>query len=113
MSFSSDTKYELSKLELNNQSHKYAELYGMLLFSSKFSAREILFKTENRYTAVLFEQLLRDLFNPIIEKQSDLRPSVSSGLYKIILPVPDECKTIYEYFGHTQYDINLKNHMLH
>ena len=109
MSFSSDVKLELSKIELKNKHQKYAELYGMLLFSSRFTSREIVFKTENRYSASVFEDLLLELFNPIVERQSDLKPmSSSSGLYKIIMPVPEECKAVYEFFGHTQFDINLK-----
>ncbi|MBR1730861.1 MAG: DNA-binding protein WhiA, partial [Ruminococcus sp.] len=109
MSFSSDVKLELSKFELKNKEQKYAQLYGMLLFSSLFTSREIVFKTENRFSASIFEKLLIELFNPIVERQSDLKPNSSSlGLYKILLPVPDECKTVYEFFGHTQYDINLK-----
>ncbi|MCR5652342.1 MAG: DNA-binding protein WhiA, partial [Ruminococcus sp.] len=107
MSFSSDAKLELSKLMLTDNAQKYAELYGMLLFASRFSSREIVFKTENRYTADVFERLLSELFNPIIEKQSDLKPN-AAGLYKILLPLPDECRAVYEYFGHTQFDINLK-----
>lgn len=107
MSFSSDVKLELSKAELNKQ-QKYAELYGMLLFASRFTFREIVFKSESRGAASVFESLLTELFNPIIEKQSDLKPVGTSGLYKIQLPVPDECRAVFEYFGHTQYDVNLK-----
>lgn len=109
MSFSSDVKQELSKINLDNKAIKYAELYGMLLFASRFTFREIVFKTENRYASFVFESLITELFNLIIEKQSDLTPiKTSPGLYKILLPIPDECKAVYEYFGHNQFDINLK-----
>ena len=107
MSFSSDTKFELSKIALINSAQKYAELYGMLLFANRFTPREIIFKTENKYAAAVFEQLMSELFNPIIEKRSDLKQS-SSRLYKILMPVPNECRMVYEYFGHTRFDINLK-----
>lgn len=109
MSFSQDVKRELSKIDLHTKEQKYAQLYGMLLFSSRFTSREIVFKTENRYAASVMEKLLSELFNPIIEKQSDLKTSDSvSRLYKVLLPVPDDCKTVYESFGHSQFDINLK-----
>lgn len=109
MSFSSDVKCELSKIDLKTKEQKYAELYGMLLFASRFTYREIVFKTENRYAADVFEHLLLELFSPIIEKQSDLNPSnTTSGLYKIMMIVPDECESVYEFYGHNQFDINLK-----
>ena len=109
MSFSSDVKLELSKILLESKEQKYAELYGMLLFASRFTSRDIVFKTENRYAANVFEQLLMELFSPIIEKQSDLNPSnTTSGLYKIKMIIPDECETVFEFFGHNHFDINLK-----
>ncbi|MBQ7504189.1 MAG: DNA-binding protein WhiA [Ruminococcus sp.] len=109
MSFSSDVKLELSKIVLKSKEQKYAELYGMLLFASRFTSREIVFKTENRYAADVFEQLLIELFSPIIEKQSDLNPAnKATGLYKIMMIVPDECAAVYEFFGHNHFDINLK-----
>lgn len=107
MSFSSDVKNELSRIELDNKSQKYAELYGMLLFSSRFTSREIVYKSENRASVKRFESLISELFSPILEKYTDLNSS-SSRLYKISLIVPDECKAVYEFYGHSVHDINLK-----
>lgn len=109
MSFSSDVKNELTHFAPDNKSHKYAELYGMLLFASRFSSREIIYKSENRNSVKRFEELISELFSPILEKLSDLNvKGKSSKLYKVSLLVPDECRAVYEYFGHTSRDINLK-----
>ncbi len=87
----------------------FSECYGMLLFSSRFSSREIIFKTENRYAASRIENLLTDLFAPIIEFHKDLNPEKSrQRLCKLTLPVTDECKKIFESFGHTDKDIRLR-----
>ncbi len=107
MSFSSDVKNELSRIGLDNDSQKYAELYGMLLFASRFTSREIVYKSENRASVKRFESLVSELFNPILEKHTDLSSDVPR-LYKILLVVPDECKAIYEFYGHSVHDINLK-----
>ena len=66
MSFSSDVKQELCKIELADIKQRYSQCYGLLLFASKFSHREIVFKTENTHTANLFESLITELFTPII-----------------------------------------------
>lgn len=109
MSFSSDVKRELYNISTTEKSERVCELYGMLLFSSRFSQREIVFKTENRCSALRFESLLSEFFNPIIEKKSDLSPKKSgSGLYKLSVPLPSDCKRIFEFFGHSQKDIKLR-----
>ena len=109
MSFSSDVKQELCRVELIDEKQKYAQCYGLLLFASKFSHREIVFKTENIYTANLFESLITELFTPIIEKQSALKiKNTNSSLYKFSVILPDSCKYIYENFGHNVKDLKLR-----
>ena len=109
MSFSADVKRELCGVSTSEKSELYAELYGMLLFCNRFSSREIVYKTENKYSALRFEDLLTELFTPIIEKKSDLAPKVKdTGLYKVSIMIPDECRRIFEYYGHTTKDIKLR-----
>ncbi|MCH5298387.1 MAG: DNA-binding protein WhiA [Ruminococcus sp.] len=109
MSFSSDVKRELISADLGSREQKYAECYGMLLFASRFSAREIIFKTENHYAATRLETLLSDLFAPIIEFRKDLNPEKSKQrLCKLSLPLAEECKSIFENFGHNVKDIRLR-----
>ena len=109
MSFSSDVKRELASIEPESREQKYAECYGMALFSGRFSGREIVFKTENKYSASRFEKLISELFNPIIEKKSDLKlKKDTKALYRISVFTADECKRIFEDFGHSTRDIKLR-----
>jgi hypothetical protein len=108
MSFSSEVKQELCRITDAEHQQLYAECYGMLLFARSFSLREIIFKTENANTATRFEFFLSQLFNPILEKQSSLKIKNSSTmLYKVSVISSDECKKIYENFGHSSKDIKL------
>jgi DNA-binding protein WhiA len=109
MSFSSDVKRELSSVYPDSKEKKLAECYGYLLFAGKFSSREIVFKTENHYSASCLEQLLSELFAPVIERESKLRSSTKKqGLYKTKLIIPEECRSIFEYYGHSNKDISLR-----
>lgn len=108
MSFSSDVKKELCSIKYNDYAELYAECYGMLLFARRFTLREILFKTENFYAASRFEDFIMELFHPIIEKQSSLKIKNSNTmLYKVMVVSPEDCKNIYENFGHTKRDVKL------
>ena len=109
MSFSSDVKQELCRIELADIKQRYSQCYGLLLFASKFSHREIVFKTENTHTANLFESLITELFTPIIEKQSTLKiKNTNSNIYKFSIISPDDCRNIFENFGHNVRDLKLK-----
>ncbi len=108
MSFSSDVKRELADIKIESRSSLFAECYGMLLFCAKFSVREIIFKTENRYCAERFEFLISDVISPDVFGGDELRlKSSKQRLYKICIN-PGYCKTIYETFGHTPKDIKLR-----
>lgn len=109
MSFSSDVKQELCKLPLDDNSIMRAECYGMLLFAARFDSREIIFKSENNAAATRLEYLLTALFSPVIlEKRSALRSERGSGLYRLSVPDSDDCKRIFETFGHSERDIRLR-----
>ncbi len=108
MSFSSDVKKELCSITNKDYAELYGECYGMLLFARRFTLREILFKTENFYAASRFENFIMELFHPIIEKKSSLKIKNSNTmLYKVSIVSSDECKNIYENFGHTKRDVKL------
>ena len=104
MSFSSDAKRELCRLPLTTPEEKRAQLYGMLLFAGRFSPREIVFKTENRDSAELFRELLRELFDCECEKHSDF----TKKLYKLSVSRAADCLRVFEAYGHSERDINLR-----
>lgn len=102
MSFSSDIKKELSLAEVFDRDILKAELYGMLLFGKTFSESKMVFKTENTFACKRITMLLQNLYMPIIEKQTDLRTkNTDKHLHKVIIVDSDECKKIYEDFGHS------------
>ena len=109
MSFSSEIKKELCSAEAFDRDTLKAELYGMLLFGKSFSEDKISFKTENTYACKRITFLLQNLYMPIIEKQTALRTkSNDSHLYKIIIVDSNDCKRIFEDFGHSKSQITLR-----
>lgn len=109
MSFALDVKKELSKAENLSYSREYAETYGMLLFSRHFSSSEIWLKTKSISVAERYIYLLTKLFSPVIEKQSTLKASKNFiNLHTVSLVVPEECKKIYEEFGHSDKNPSLR-----
>ena len=109
MSFSSDIKKELCLTESFDRDSLRAELYGMLLFGKTFSDSKIVFKTENIYACKRITLLLENLYMPIIERQTDLRTrGTDKHLYKVIVVDSDECKKIFESFGHSRSQITLR-----
>ena len=109
MSFSHDVKKELSKIENNDYSRDFAECYGLLVFSRPFSASDIRIKTESISVAERFIGLCTKLFNPIIEKQSTLKATRECiNLHTINLVLPQECKTVFNAFGHDESATSLR-----
>lgn len=109
MSFSSEIKKELCTVDLYDRELLKAELYGMLLFGKTFSESKIVFTTENTYACKRITFLLQNLYMPIIEKQTALRTKSSdSHLYKLIIVDSDDCKRIFEDFGHSKNLITLR-----
>ena len=109
MSFSSEIKKELCSAEVFDRELLKAELYGMLLFGKTFSESRIVFKTENTYACKRITFLLQNLYMPIIEKQTALRTKSSdSHLYKVVVVDSDDCKRIFEDFGHSSSQITLR-----
>ena len=109
MSFSSDIKKELCKIEISDSDTLKAELYGMLLFGKIFSDSRIVFKTENTFACKRITETLQRLYMPIIEKQTDLRTKNSDKhLYKVIIVDSEECRKIFEDFGHYKSQVTLR-----
>ncbi len=109
MSFSSEIKKELCSTEIYDREALKAELYGMLLFGKHFSEDKISFTTESTYASRRITFLLQNLYMPIIEKQTALRTkSTDSHLYKIKVVDSDDCKRIFEDFGHSKTQVTLR-----
>ena len=109
MSFSSDVKKELSECQSSDIEILKAELYGILLFGKTFREDKIVFTTENSYAAKRATYLLERLYTPIIERQNALRArSGDSRLYRISVVDSNDCRRIYEDFGHSSSQVTLR-----
>ena len=109
MSFSSDIKKELCTLEIYDRELLRAELYGMLIFGKTFREDKIVFTTESVDAVRRITMLLENLYMPILEKQTALRAKSSqSRLFKISVLDSNDCRRIFEDFGHTGSQVTLR-----
>ncbi len=67
MSFCSDIKDELCKIELQEPSLKLAELYGLVLFGQAVENKYLKISTENVFVINRLQQLFSDLFGSFFE----------------------------------------------
>lgn len=104
MSFSSQVKNELVKIEYDKICCKKSLLYGMALFSKVFSFREIAFQTENEATALLFRDLLKELCN--IKANINVSPSGKS--FSILLDDRQVASKLMIFFGHDRSETSLR-----
>ena len=104
MSFSSQVKNELVKIEYESYCCKKSLLYGMTLFSKEFSYRGCMFQTENENIVMLYKRLLKELCNI----DSDIAVSPSGKNYSIVIEDKAIATKIFTFFGHDKRETNLK-----
>ncbi|MBQ7203270.1 MAG: DNA-binding protein WhiA [Eubacterium sp.] len=104
MSFSSQVKHELVKIEYDNRCCKKSLLYGMALFSKSFSFKRITFQTENESIVLLFKKLLKELCN------IDCRVLVSPSGKSFTIDIKNKMTTskIMSFFAHSEHETSLK-----
>lgn len=104
MSFSSQVKNELVKIEYEENCCKKSLLYGMALFSKMFTFREIVFQTENEATALLFRDLLKELCN--ISAKINVSPS--GKMFTIAIEDSSTAAKLMAFFGHDRSETTLR-----
>lgn len=104
MSFSSQVKNELVKIEYESYCCKKSLLYGMTLFSKEFSYRGCMFQTENENIVMLYKRLLKELCNI----DTDITVSPSGKNYSIVIEDKAIATKIFTFFGHDKSETNLK-----
>ena len=104
MSFSSQVKNELVKIEYESYCCKKSLLYGMTLFSKEFSYRGCMFQTENENIVMLYKLLLKELCNI----DTDISVSPSGKNYSIVVEAKAISTQIFTFFGLDKSDTNLK-----
>lgn len=104
MSFSSQVKNELIKIEYDTNCCKKSLLYGMALFGKSFSQRGVSLQTENENTVHLYKKLLKELCNI----DSTIVVSPSGKNYTVTIDESSDCIKLLSYFGHNPTEPNLK-----
>lgn len=109
MSFSKETKQELCLAEVFTEEQKRAMLYGMVLFSRVFTFSSISCSTESRPTAETYTQLLSEMTETIVDMSVKLtRRGGENQMYTISVPDKNDCAKIYDFFGHSRNQPNLR-----
>ncbi len=104
MSFSSDVKSELVKIEHEKYCCKKSLLYGMALFSKSFGYREIVFQSKSMETAELFGALLSELCSV----QAKITASPAGRIYTVAIRKAANAARIMAYFGHERNETSLR-----
>ncbi len=107
MSFSSDVKTELCKLENKRDCCRRAECYGLWLFSKCFSLKEAATVTENAAAA----RRMLELAAETAGVSAELSYAVSrrrNPAYRVCLPDEGSRRRLLEAFGHTGREASLR-----
>ena len=109
MSFSTETKREISGKLSTRKPLQYSELYAMLLLGRTFSPDSIVFKTENEHTYSHFIFLLNQLFRAKCEVVAPMKgESGRNRTYTVSVISPEKCRKIFEHYGHDEREVNLR-----
>ncbi len=108
MSFSSQVKNELVKIEYESPCCKKSLLYGMMLFGKSFSQQSVCLQTENEPTARLFRSLIKSLYN------IDCRITVSprGRNYTASVLSKTDAQKLFRSFGHSGAESLKINHSI-
>lgn len=99
MSFSYDTKAELTKDPISRKCCAVTESYGLLLYCNTFSNREIRIITESRELAQRLPRLFRRAFDVVFDVLP--REGETGGKQTFIIHSPEKLRTVFETFGFT------------
>lgn len=107
MSFSSEIKDELCKLENKGESCKRAECYGLWLFSKCFTLQDSAAVTEHGPTAKRMLQLAAECAGVSAQLSYGLSRRKTTA-YRVSLPEPQERERLLSAFGHTGREASLR-----
>lgn len=111
MSFSSETKKELCRIEAADCCQK-AECYGLLLFGRSFSLQSVSLTTESRETAERAAELVAGAAGVCVDVAvSPPRRGDRRSAYTVLVPGENQTEQVLSRFGHTGKEISLRmNH---
>lgn len=110
MSFASDCKEELCKIENKRACCLKAECYGLLLFSKCFSLRDAQMICENSAVARRITEAAAVSAGVYAEMRAQLHRK-NAGAYAIAIPGEDARRQMVTSFGHTGREISLRIRM--
>ncbi|MBD5082578.1 MAG: DNA-binding protein WhiA [Clostridiales bacterium] len=96
MSFSMQVKNELVKTEYEKACCKKSLLYGMCIFGKTFSAKSVSLQTENENIALLYKDLLKELFNI----NSVVKTSPKGRNITVSVAEDNDAAKLFKAFGH-------------
>lgn len=99
MSFSYDTKAELTRDPISRKCCAITESYGLLLYCNTFSNREIRIITESRELAQRLPRLFRRAFDVVFDVLP--KEGETGGKQTFIMNSPEKLRIIFETFGFT------------
>ena len=95
MSFSSDVKQELCKLNISRRCCAQAEAYGVLLFCNTFHSRQVRIITESPW----LKERLPVLFRKAFHVTFDVLPQEGEGKGSFLIEDPEKLGVIFEAYG--------------
>lgn len=109
MSFSKETKTELCNTKIHNDEQKKALVYGMVLFSRIFTSSSLSLATESQSVARTYSEQLSSQTGTIVEVSVSLtRRGGENKIFSLSVPDKSDCAKIYDFFGHSKKQINLR-----
>lgn len=96
MSFSMQVKNELVKTEYEKACCKKSLLYGMCIFGKTFSEKSVSLQTENENIALLYKDLLKELFNI----ESAVKTSPKGRNITVSVAEKNDAAKLFKSFGH-------------
>lgn len=107
MSFSTEVKRELCKIENKEKCCRKAEGYGLLLFSRCFTPFHKKVSFESAHTVNIIAQYASALAGAIVDISAKVSRSKGDS-YALSIIGDDSRKSIYEVFGHDLHELNLR-----
>ncbi len=95
MSFSSDVKQELCKLNISRRCCAQAEAYGILLFCNTFHSRQVRIITESPW----LKERLPVLFRKAFHVAFDVIPDSEEKKGSFLIEDPEKIRVIFETYG--------------
>ncbi|MEZ3421739.1 MAG: DNA-binding protein WhiA [Eubacterium sp.] len=106
MSFSMQVKNELVKTEYEASCCKKSMLYGMCIFGKIFSEKSASLQTENENIALLYSELLKELFNI----KSTVKKSPHGRSITVSVAEGNDAAKLFKSFGHSGFASLKINH---